>query len=147
MVKNNSELEAKLSKKRDEKNYVPLYFLSLKIENVRCFGPEQTLDLSSGKGCPARWTIILGDNGTGKTTLLQSLAALAPIEDENDFGQGTIHYLAPRMFIDFRLESNWKPFKYDTSGENNFLSATFFRGARLTENQGGEEVDDIVMRA
>jgi hypothetical protein len=49
------------------------YFLSLSLENIRCFGPKQTLDLSDGDGKPARWTIILGINGTGKTTLLQSL--------------------------------------------------------------------------
>jgi hypothetical protein len=48
------------------------YFLSLSLENVRCFGPKQTLDLSDGKGRPARWTILLGENGTGKTTVLQA---------------------------------------------------------------------------
>lgn len=52
----------------------PAYFLSLTVENIRCFGPAQTLDLSNGSGQPARWTVILGDNGVGKTTLLQSLA-------------------------------------------------------------------------
>jgi energy-coupling factor transporter ATP-binding protein EcfA2 len=49
------------------------YILSLTLENVRCFGPKATLDLSDRSGKPARWTIILGVNGTGKTTLLQSL--------------------------------------------------------------------------
>jgi hypothetical protein len=53
-----------------------VYFLELRVENVRCFGPEQILDLSDGEGRPARWTILLGNNGIGKTTLLQSLAAL-----------------------------------------------------------------------
>lgn len=51
-----------------------VYFLSLSLENVRCFGEKQTLDLSDGKGRPARWTILLGDNGTGKTTALQAIA-------------------------------------------------------------------------
>lgn len=51
----------------------PAYFLSLEIENIRCFGPRQTLDLSDGEGWPARWTILLGDNGAGKTTLLECL--------------------------------------------------------------------------
>ena len=51
------------------------YFLSLELENVRCFSEKQTLDLSDGNGRPARWTILLGENGTGKTTILQLLAA------------------------------------------------------------------------
>src|SRR5579884_4217068 len=50
-----------------------VYFLSLSLENTRCFGPKQALDLSDGKGKPAQWTILLGDNGTGKTTVLQAL--------------------------------------------------------------------------
>jgi hypothetical protein len=53
------------------------YFLSLTVENVRCFGPAQTLDLSNGHGRHAPWTVILGDNGLGKTTLLTCLATLA----------------------------------------------------------------------
>ncbi len=58
--------------------FLPAYFLSLSVENVRCFGPKQTIDLSDGKGRPAQWTVVLGDNNTGKTTLLQCLAALEP---------------------------------------------------------------------
>jgi GTPase SAR1 family protein len=58
--------------------HLATYFLSLSVQKVRCFGPAQTLDLSNGQGCPARWTIILGDNGVGKTTLLQSLVSIVP---------------------------------------------------------------------
>ena len=57
----------------EEKPCEGVYFLSLTLENVRCFGESQTLDLSDGNGKPAQWTVILGDNGTGKTTLLQTL--------------------------------------------------------------------------
>jgi len=53
-----------------------VYFLSLELENVRCFGKKQKLDLSDGKGNPAQWTVILGNNGIGKTTLLQALAGM-----------------------------------------------------------------------
>ncbi len=56
----------------------PAYFLSMTLAQVRCFGPEQTLDLRDELGRPARWTIILGENGVGKTTLLQCLAAIRP---------------------------------------------------------------------
>ena len=51
-----------------------VYFTSLTIENIRCFGPPQRLDLADEKAHPAQWTVILGDNGTGKTTLLRSMA-------------------------------------------------------------------------
>ncbi|CAN5259608.1 AAA family ATPase [soil metagenome] len=54
------------------------YFLSLELENVRCFGEKQKIDFSDGNYKPRQWTIILGDNGTGKTTLLQSMVASLP---------------------------------------------------------------------
>jgi predicted ATP-binding protein involved in virulence len=54
------------------------YFLSLELENMRCFSKKQTLDLSDGNGQPARWTILLGENGTGKTSLLQMFVAFRP---------------------------------------------------------------------
>ena len=50
-----------------------VYFTSLEIENVRCFGNRQELDLTVDGRRPARWTLILGDNGVGKTTLLECL--------------------------------------------------------------------------
>ncbi|MFZ2726814.1 MAG: AAA family ATPase [Methylococcaceae bacterium] len=56
-----------------EKSSEGVYFLSLSLENVRCFAEKQTLDLSDGNGRPAQWTVILGDNGTGKTTLLECM--------------------------------------------------------------------------
>src|SRR5207244_11162368 len=55
------------------------YFLSLELENARCFSEKQILDLSDGNGRPARWTILLGENGTGKTTILQLLAGFEQI--------------------------------------------------------------------
>ena len=48
-----------------------IYFHSLKLKNVRCFGEPQKLKLTDDKGRLAQWTLLLGDNGVGKTTLLQ----------------------------------------------------------------------------
>ncbi len=62
------------------------YFTSLRVENLRCFGENQTLDMTYNRGAPAQWTLILGENGVGKTTLLQCLARMRPVprttEDE-----------------------------------------------------------------
>ncbi len=69
--------EKKTEKSKEQKS-PPAYFLSLTVENIRCFGPKQTIVFSDGNGRPAQWTVILGDNGTGKTTLLQCLAIIEP---------------------------------------------------------------------
>lgn len=56
-----------------------IYFTSLDLESVRCFGKSQRLDLTDDSGNPARWTLLLGDNGVGKTTLLQCLSWMRPV--------------------------------------------------------------------
>ena len=56
----------------------PIYFTRLAIKNIRTFGEQQTLNLTDENGSPAPWTIIVGDNGVGKTTLLQCLARMRP---------------------------------------------------------------------
>ena len=56
-----------------------IYFSSLELENVRCFGGCQVLKLTDEQGRPAQWTLLLGDNGVGKTTLLQCLAWMRPV--------------------------------------------------------------------
>ena len=63
----------------DHKNQVPIYFKSLELENVRCFAERQRLDLTDEHGKPVQWILILGDNGVGKTTLLQCLAWMRPV--------------------------------------------------------------------
>lgn len=55
------------------------YFHSLELEGVGCFKEKQSLDLSNGANNYAPWTLILGDNGTGKTTLLRTLERQKPL--------------------------------------------------------------------
>ena len=61
----------------------PMYYLSLEIQNIKCFGDRQTLNLSNNNGGPAPWTLLIGDNGVGKTTLLQCIAWMRPGEDQD----------------------------------------------------------------
>ena len=56
----------------------PFYFAKLELENICSFGSRQCLNLLNEAGYPAQWTVILGDNGVGKTTLLQCLARMRP---------------------------------------------------------------------
>ncbi len=58
-----------------------VYFTSLEVRNVRCFGRKQLLDLTTDAGRPARWTLILGENGVGKTTLLECLTWMRPVPE------------------------------------------------------------------
>ncbi|WP_055075071.1 AAA family ATPase [Pseudanabaena sp. 'Roaring Creek'] len=61
----------------------PAYFLSLEVENVLCFKGKQELKLCDSNGNPAQWTVILGNNGVGKTTLLRCLNRMELILDNS----------------------------------------------------------------
>ncbi len=72
------------------------YFLSLTLENVACFGKRQTLNLADENGKPHRWTTIVGDNGTGKTTLLKALAG---------FGED---HQQRKLILNFKIRYGWR---------------------------------------
>ncbi|NUO00187.1 MAG: ATP-binding protein, partial [Saprospiraceae bacterium] len=65
----------KKEKKSDTDVPVAFYFKSLTIRDVKCFRGDHHIDLSGGDGLPAQWTVILGNNNTGKTTILKCLAS------------------------------------------------------------------------
>jgi AAA domain len=82
----------------------PAYFGSLTIENVKCFKGKHEIDLSDGNGKPAMWTVILGNNNTGKTTLLRCLANLELIEIKSrDYPDGNF---MPKAYIKSPLVEN-----------------------------------------
>ena len=58
---------------------LPVYFTKLVLENIRSFGKRQELKLVNDDGRPARWTLIVGNNNVGKTTLLQCLSRMRPV--------------------------------------------------------------------
>lgn len=57
----------------DPPAFAEVRLVRLSVGNLRCFRDEQTLDLTAADGTPARWTVLLGDNASGKTTLLQAI--------------------------------------------------------------------------
>ena len=88
---------------RDSEVRPAIYFNSIELENVRCFGQRQRLDLSDESGKPVQWTLILGDNGVGKTTLLQCLAWMRPVLTPlkiNYEENGVPYELVPDLFIE-----------------------------------------------
>jgi energy-coupling factor transporter ATP-binding protein EcfA2 len=74
----------------------PVYFLSLEVENVLCFKDKQTLNLSDKNGNYAKWTVILGNNGVGKTTLLKCLAM---IEKGEEYMPSMPAFMTSHIFI------------------------------------------------
>jgi predicted ATP-binding protein involved in virulence len=85
----------------------PAYFGSLTIENVKCFKGKHEIDLSDGNGKPAMWTVILGNNNTGKTTLLRCLADLEPIFNINN--KRYVPKISNKAFtrLNYAIECKW----------------------------------------
>ena len=85
---------------------LPVYFTKLVLENIRSFSERQELKLVNDDGRPARWTLIVGDNGVGKTTLLQCLARMRPVfndPSDNESDQSSQKTVEPELA---REESN-----------------------------------------
>ncbi len=69
----------------EKKKIKPIYIRDVSLEHIKCFGPKQQFFLSKDDK-PYMWTIILGDNGTGKSTVLKSIAlALSQHEEDGKF--------------------------------------------------------------
>lgn len=100
----------------------PAYFLSLSLENVRSFGAKQTISFAQADGRPAQWTIILGDNGVGKTTVLKSLAMISPVPIPiGDTSNKAVRY-EPR-FLE-QLRKAWLPNR-GTGESSGFISVKY----------------------
>lgn len=60
-----------------------MYFASLEVSNVKCF-EEGEIKLTHDDGRIARWTLLLGNNGLGKTSLLKCLALMKSVEETDE---------------------------------------------------------------
>ena len=111
-------------KKLDRSKFSHSYYHSIELGNINCFKDDQTLNLSDDKGNYSKWTIILGDNGTGKTTLLKILDRMQP-ED---------------------ISIDLKPYNINTAGKS-FLPKYYFSGISseygYNENLNREELLNV----
>ena len=121
-----------------------IYFLSLTVENIRCFGPPQRLDLADEKGHPAQWTVLLGDNGVGKTTLLQCFVALELTVPR--FGSDNVALSKNPFLIPFYTATG-EYFRID-SDENVKITADLCCGKKIGQRKGTiykEELDVVIV--
>ena len=70
-------------KKKTSASRIGRYLRRFTLENVRTFRSPVTLDFCHADGRVAQWTVILGENGIGKTTVLQYLAGMRPVQDKD----------------------------------------------------------------
>lgn len=125
------------------------YFYSLELKGVNCFKEMQTLDLSDRKGNYSPWTIILGDNGTGKTTLLKVLDRMQPSNLSKDYSAMIWTYrsfkTADLLEIKLKVNEDFKVFKeikssdhssfVDQSGNINFpFLLSYGASRRMSKN-------------
>lgn len=101
-------------------NSTPIYIQSLELENIRTFGPKVDLRLEKENGTIPQWTLILGDNGIGKSTLVQCIAWMKP-------------YLPYK--IDDVESGDFSPAPSISDEENETLERLVKR------NRGGENID------
>ncbi len=59
-------------------NKYTTYISRIYLENIKCFKEENNFNLLDENGEIVQWTVILGNNNSGKTNILKSIADLEP---------------------------------------------------------------------
>ncbi len=104
-----------------------MYLKKIRLKNIRCFKDvEIDFDLPGGEN--RKWTVLLGENGTGKSTILKAIGLLLAgsdaladlVKDPEDW----IRKSAQSGFIEGEIETK--------NGEVRNLKLSFKRGKRFS---------------
>lgn len=112
-----------------ESSYQTAYIASIGLKGFKCFIKPIFLEFSNENEAPASWTVILGDNGTGKTTLLQSIIFLKPTietipHDEDDEALILPYLWSSEEFKQFSIDGLVDP--------GGFFGINFYKANSLT---------------
>jgi len=129
----------------------PVYLLSMEVEDLLCFKERQTLNLSNKDGYPAQWTVILGNNGVGKTTLLRCLAGM---EMKSEVYEKTItvdgikqvieeEYFYPMLWDSYNFEEIWEEIRISSGTSTTFseVYVDFASNVTLSSYKTAENLD------
>ncbi|OZI09960.1 hypothetical protein BWI93_01060 [Siphonobacter sp. BAB-5385] len=103
-----------------------IYFDKLLIRNIAPFKGEKVFSFKNENNTSSRWTVILGNNNTGKTTLLKILGDCQTTSNEPDDIHTKPRLSITRMFIEKKFSTEFDRF-IDYTQKNNIkeLSSTF----------------------
>jgi predicted ATP-binding protein involved in virulence len=115
------------------------YVVELNLANVKSFAGEHILNLRDSEGGPARWTLILGENGVGKTTLLECITQLTPVFNSDDQQSSS----DPKMFVEPRM-AQAENTVFENLARNGdvecAVKATFAIAVRLNKNTASPKI-------
>ena len=130
-----------------------MYFSTLEIENVKSFGEKQILDLKNSEGKISPWTLILGDNGVGKTTLLKCLAWMIPVEAPSNSSKTELEENSTKetekvilkAYMDDLDESNFEQLIRIGKDVKTRISVTVSNGVELGESPTKDSIVTVAM--
>lgn len=91
-----------------------LYADKLVLKQFKCFKGRQEISFATEDGKVAQWTFLVGENGVGKTTVLQALASLYPVVPKRGSrlsllaeSYGIDFFSKPTLSEDFTVEAEY----------------------------------------